>query len=56
MKDYEGVCRNYFFNSNNRDGYLKHQGNLGRKNPALIEKRRKVYADSIKHHLPESST
>ena len=37
-----------------RDGYLKHQGNLGLKNPALVEKRRRVYADCVKQHLPGS--
>eukprot|EP00195_Chlamydomonas_chlamydogama_P013694 CAMPEP_0202894212 /NCGR_PEP_ID=MMETSP1392-20130828/3661_1 /ASSEMBLY_ACC=CAM_ASM_000868 /TAXON_ID=225041 /ORGANISM="Chlamydomonas chlamydogama, Strain SAG 11-48b" /LENGTH=448 /DNA_ID=CAMNT_0049578833 /DNA_START=220 /DNA_END=1566 /DNA_ORIENTATION=- len=33
------------------DGYLKYY-NLGQKNPGLIEKRRKVYADLIKKYLP----
>ena len=31
---------------------MKHQGNLGLKNPALVEKRRRVYADCVKQHLP----
>ena len=30
---------------------MKHQGNLGLKNPALVEKRRRVYADCVKQHL-----
>eukprot|EP00798_Chlamydomonas_sp_ICE-L_P015755 gene15755-21878_t len=33
------------------DGYLKYY-NLGTKNPGLIEKRRKVFADVLKTHLP----
>lgn len=33
-----------------RDGYLKYY-NLGQKNPGLIEKRRKVYADNIKKYV-----
>ncbi|KAG1664930.1 hypothetical protein FOA52_004452 [Chlamydomonas sp. UWO 241] len=32
------------------DGYLKYY-NLGDKNPGLIEKRRRVYADRIRVHL-----
>lgn len=32
------------------DGYLKYY-NLGQKNPGLIEKRRKVYAEVVKKHL-----
>lgn len=39
------------------DGYLKYY-NLGEKNPGLVEKRRKVFADTLQKYLekgPSSS-